>query len=408
MMPTDDVSAPARPAAAPDYDVSAPLDTDYYGVFANVPAADRAFWARARTFAVETLDELSEAWDKAEYPLHLARRLGELDLLTDGVEGPGLTPMSPLAAGLVNMEISRGDGSMGTVVAVQGGLALRSIAMFGSDEQKATWLVPLARAEKLGAFALTEPDHGSDSVGLETTAHRDGDEWVINGEKKWIGNGSVGDVTVVWARDDDGNVRGFLVDQSLPGYHGETMLGKGSLRAVHQARITLDNVRVPLDAVLPGARTFKDTAQVLFATRLGVAWSALGHATAVFEAALNYSQQRVQFGKPIAGFQIVQERLTLMLSELTSMQLHCIHLAGLDAAGTLRPIQASLAKFHNTRAARNLASIARDMLGGNGILLENHVIRHLADIESIHTYEGTESIQSLLIGRDLTGVSAFH
>ncbi|TFD64231.1 acyl-CoA dehydrogenase family protein [Cryobacterium ruanii] len=392
----------------PDYDVSAPLDTDYYGIFANVPAADRAFWSRARTFAVETLDELSEAWDKAEYPLHLARRLGELDLLTDGVTGPGLTPMSPLAAGLVNMEISRGDGSMGTVVAVQGGLALRSIAMFGSDEQKATWLVPLARAEKLGAFALTEPDHGSDSVALETTAHRDGDEWVINGVKKWIGNGSVGDVTVVWARDDDGNVRGFLVDQSLPGYHGETMLGKGSLRAVHQARITLTDVRIPLDAVLPGTHTFKDTAVVLFATRLGVAWSALGHATAVFEAALNYAQQRVQFGKPIAGFQIVQERLTLMLSELTSMQLHCMRLAELDAAGTLRPIQASLAKFHNTRAARSLASLARDMLGGNGILLENHVIRHLADIESIHTYEGTESIQSLLIGRDLTGVSAFH
>ncbi|TFB77703.1 acyl-CoA dehydrogenase [Cryobacterium flavum] len=392
----------------PDYDVSAPLDTDYYGVFADVPEADRAFWSRARTFAVETLDELSEAWDKAEYPLHLARRLGELNLLTDGVEGPGLTPMSPLAAGLVNMEISRGDGSMGTVVAVQGGLALRSIAMFGSDEQKATWLVPLARAEKLGAFALTEPDHGSDSVGLETTAHRDGDEWVINGEKKWIGNGSVGDVTVVWAREDDGNVRGFLVDQALPGYRGETMLGKGSLRAVHQARITLTDVRIPLDAVLPGTHTFKDTAVVLFATRLGVAWSALGHATAVFEAALNYAQQRVQFGKPIAGFQIVQERLTLMLSELTSMQLHCIRLAELDAAGTLRPIQASLAKFHNTRAARSLASLARDMLGGNGILLENHVIRHLADIESIHTYEGTESIQSLLIGRDLTGVSAFH
>ena len=392
----------------PDYDVSAPLDTDYYGIFADIPAADRAFWSRARSFAVETLDELSTAWDKAEYPLHLARRLGELDLLTDGVTGPGLTPMSPLAAGLVNMEISRGDGSMGTVVAVQGGLALRSIAMFGSDEQKATWLVPLARADKLGAFALTEPDHGSDSVALETTAHRDGDEWVINGEKKWIGNGSVGDVTVVWARDDDGNVRGFLVDQSLPGYHGETMLGKGSLRAVHQARITLTDVRIPLDAVLPGTHTFKDTAVVLFATRLGVAWSALGHATAVFEAALNYSQQRVQFGKPIAGFQIVQERLTLMLSELTSMQLHCMRLAQLDAAGTLRPIQASLAKFHNTRAARTLASLARDMLGGNGILLENHVIRHLADIESIHTYEGTESIQSLLIGRDLTGVSAFH
>ncbi|KGJ72111.1 acyl-CoA dehydrogenase [Cryobacterium roopkundense] len=392
---------------APDYDVSIPLDTDYYAVFAGIPAVDRAFWAQARGFANESLDELTEAWDKGEYPLHLARRLGELDLLTDGCEGPGLTPMSPLAAGLVNMEISRGDGSMGTVVAVQGGLALRSIALFGSDEQKAAWLVPLARAEKLGAFALTEPEHGSDSVGLETTAHRDGDEWVINGEKMWIGNGSVGDITVVWARDDEGNVRGFLVDQATPGYLAETMTGKGSLRAIHQARIVLDNVRVPLDAVLPGTHTFKDTATVLYATRLGVAWSALGHATAIFEAALNYSTQRIQFGKPLAGFQLVQERLTVMLSRLTSMQLHCMHLATLDAAGTLRPIQASLAKYHNTRAAREIAALGRDMLGGNGILLENHVIRHMADIEAIHTYEGTESVQALLIGRDLTGVSAF-
>ena len=392
----------------PDYDISLPLDTDYYGLFADIPAADRAFWDRARGFAQETLDEVNDAWDKAEYPLHLARKLGELDLLTDGVVGPGLTPMSPLAAGLVNMEISRGDGSMGTVVAVQGGLALRSIALFGSAEQKERWLVPLARAEKLGAFALTEPDHGSDSVALETTAQRDGDEWVITGEKKWIGNGSVGDVTIVWARDDDGNVRGFLVEQDNPGYHATTITGKGSLRAIHQARIVLDGVRVPLDAVLPGTHTFKDASVVLFATRLGVAWSALGHATAVFEAALNYSTRRIQFGKPLAGFQLVQERLTMMLSQLTSMQLHCLRLATLDEAGTLRPIQASLAKYHNTRAAREIAAMARDMLGGNGILLENHVIRHLADIESLHTYEGTESVQSLLIGRDLTGISAFR
>jgi glutaryl-CoA dehydrogenase len=392
----------------PDYDVSVPLDTDYYELFRDVPAADRAFWDRARAFAIETLDEVTEAWDKAEYPLHLVRKLGELDLLTDGVVGPGLTPMSPLAAGLVNMEISRGDGSMGTVVAVQGGLALRSIALFGSEAQKAEWLVPLARAEKLGAFALTEPDHGSDSVALETTATRDGDEWVITGEKKWIGNGSVGDVTVVWARDDDGNVRGFLVPQDTPGYQAQTITGKGSLRGIHQARIVLDNVRVPLDALLPGTRTFKDTATVLFATRLGVAWSALGHATAVFEAALSYSNQRIQFGKPLAGFQLVQERLTRMLSQLTAMQLYCLRLAELDAAGTMRPIQASLAKYHNTRAAREIAATARDVLGGNGILLENHVIRHLADIESLHTYEGTESVQSLLIGRDLTGVSAFR
>jgi glutaryl-CoA dehydrogenase len=389
-----------------EYDVTTPLDTDYYEVFADVSGQDRAFWERARQFSVETQDELAEAWDKAEYPLHLVRRLGELDLLTDGVAGDGLTPMSPLAAGLVNMEISRGDGSMGTVIAVQGGLALRSIALHGSDEQKAKWLVPLAKAEVFGAFALTEPDHGSDSTSLETRAHRTDDGWVINGEKKWIGNGSVGGVTVVWARDDEGDVRGFLVEQDSPGYQAETITGKGSLRAIHQARITLENVHVPADAVLPGARTFRDTSTVLLATRAAVAWSALGHATAVFEAALSYAKQRMQFGKPLASFQIVQERLTEMLSQLTSMQLYCRKVADLDAAGRLTPTQASLTKYHCTRTARQIAANARDLLGGNGILVQNRVITHMADIEAIHTYEGTESIQALLIGRDLTGVSA--
>jgi glutaryl-CoA dehydrogenase len=390
-----------------DYITSTPLDMDYFAVFRDVPAADQAFWARARQFSTSTLDELTLAWDKAEYPLHLVRQMGDLDLLTDGVEGPGLTTMSPLAAGLVNMEISRGDGSMGTVIAVQGGLALRSIAFYGSDEQKAKWLVPIARAEKIAAFALTEPDHGSDSVGLATTAQRVEGGWLINGEKKWIGNGSVGDVTVVWARDDEDNVRGFIVEQNTPGYNATTMTGKGSLRAIHQALITFDDMLVPADAILPGAKNFRDTGKVLHSTRAGVAWSALGHATAVFEAALSYSTQRVQFGKKLAGFQIVQERLANMLSQLTAMQLYCLQLAHLDSAGILTPTQASLGKYHNTRTARSIAAMARDMLGGNGILLENHVIQHMADIESIHTYEGTESIQALLIARDLTGVSAF-
>jgi glutaryl-CoA dehydrogenase len=391
----------------PDYDVSAPLDTDYYGVFSGIPEADRAVWQRARTFTDEAVPQMNDYWDRAEYPLHLVKRMGDLDLLSDGLAVPGQEPMSPLAAGLVNMEVSRGDGSLGTVIAVQGGLAMRSIAYFGSQEQKDRWLGPLARGEEFGAFALTEPDHGSDSVSLETTAVRDDDEFVLNGEKKWIGNGSVGGVTVVWARDEQGNVRGFLVRQDTPGYEAETITGKASLRAIYQARIQLENVRIPVDDVLPGTRTFKDASTVLVATRLGVAWSALGHATAVYEAALNYAKQRTQFGKPLAKFQLVQERLSHMLAELTSMQLHCVHMAGLDAAGALRPTQASMAKYHNTRKARELASIARDMLGGNGILLENHVVRHLLDIESIHTYEGTESVQALLIGREVTGLSAF-
>ncbi|MDZ8170906.1 acyl-CoA dehydrogenase family protein [Microbacterium xanthum] len=407
----DDTSLPGERIAR--YDLDARLDTDYYAVFADLDPADRAVWDRAKTLVDETAPRMRDAWDTAAYPVDVVRRFGELDLLTDGIDHPDLTPMSPLAAGLVNMEVSRGDGSLGTVLAVQGGLALRTLALFGSPEQQARWLQPLARAEVLGAFALTEPDHGSDSVSLETVARRDGDQWILRGTKKWIGNGASGGITFVWARveddgaEDHGAVRCFLVEQDTPGYTGTVITGKVSLRAIHQAHITLDDVRVARDAVLPGTRSFKDASVVLYSTRSGVAWSALGHATACYEAALSYAQQRTQFGKPLARFQMVQERLAQMLEELTAMQLYCRHLADLESTGGLRPTQASLAKYHNTRTARRIAATARDLLGGNGILLENGVMQHMADIEAIHTYEGTESIQALLIGRDITGMSAF-
>lgn len=395
------------------YDITGRQDSDYYAVFADIPDADRSAWDRAKAYIDEVGPQMADAWDRAEYPLDAARRMGEMDLVVDGIEHPSLTRLSPLAAGLVNMEISRGDGSLGTVLAVQGGLALRTLALFGSDEQQDKWLTALADGSVFGSFALTEPDHGSDSVSLETVARRDGDEWVIRGAKKWIGNGASGGITFVWARVDDetaaehGAVRCFLVEQDTPGYTGTPIRGKASLRAIHQAHIALDDVRVPLDSVLPGTKSFKDASIVLYATRSGVAWSALGHATACYEAALAYSKERVQFGKPLAKFQMVQERLTHMLEDLTAMQLYCRRLADLETAGELRPTQASLAKFHNTRAARRVASIARDLLGGNGILLENGVMQHMADIEAIHTYEGTESVQALLLGRDITGMSAF-
>ncbi len=395
------------------YDLTQRREPDYYGVFIDIPDADRAAWDRAKAFADEVLPVIDEYWDRGEYNVAFARRMGELDLFSDGIRHDGLTSLSPLGAGLVNMEISRGDGSMGTILAVQGGLALRTLALFGSDEQKSRYLQPVARGEVLAAFALTEPDHGSDSVSLETTARRIDGGWVLDGVKKWIGNGASGGITFVWARiddsgaDDHGDVRCFLVPQDTPGYDGAPIRGKTSLRAIHQALITLTDVHLPPDALLPGARTFRDASTVLYATRSGVAWSALGHATACYEAALSYAQQRVQFGKPLAKFQMVQERLAQMLEELTAMQLYCRRLADLEASGGLRPTQASLAKYHNTRAARRIASTARDMLGGNGILLEHRVARHMADIESIHTYEGTESVQALLLGRDITGMSAF-
>ncbi|WP_295842051.1 acyl-CoA dehydrogenase family protein [uncultured Microbacterium sp.] len=395
------------------YDLLGRRDTDYYAVFADIPDADRAVWDNAKAFADEVGTRMQGEWDAASYPIDLVKRMGELELFTDGIEHEELPYTSPLAAGLVNMEISRHDGSLATALAVQGGLALRTLAFYGSPEQQQRWLKPLADGTVLGAFALTEPDHGSDSVSLETTATRTDDGWSLSGTKKWIGNGASGGITFVWARveneggDDHGNVRCFLIEQDTPGYTGTVITGKVSLRGIHQAHIAMDDVRLPADAVLPGTHTFKDASVVLFATRSGVAWSALGHATACYEIARTYATERMQFGKPLARFQMVQERLAQMLDELTAMQLYCRRLADLESSGGLRPTQASLAKYHNTRAARRVAAIARDLLGGNGILLENGVMQHMADIEAIHTYEGTESVQALLLGRDITGMSAF-
>ncbi|MCV7473293.1 acyl-CoA dehydrogenase family protein [Micrococcus luteus] len=393
----------------PTYDVVTPLDVDYLDAFGEATEEDRAHWDRARAYGREVLERIDGHWDRAEYPLDLVARAGELDLLTDGLEVPGHAVMSPLAAGLVAMEISRADGSMAAAAAVQGGLVLRALVHCASPEQKERYLEPVARGTLPGGFALTEPLHGSDSVSLETSARPDGaGGWVLNGAKKWIGNGAAGGITIVWARDtEDGQVKGFVVEQSTPGYEAEVITGKGALRAIHQAEISLTDVRVGDDARLPDVATFKDAARVLVATRVNVGWSALGHATAMFEAALAYARQREQFGKPLGAHQMVQERLAQMLDEVTAMQTRCVAVARLQAAGRLRDEQASLLKYACTRGARRVAQIARDMLGGNGILLEHRVMRHFADVEALHTYEGTESVQALILGRDLTGMSAF-
>ncbi|UOQ56023.1 acyl-CoA dehydrogenase family protein [Leucobacter allii] len=394
--------------AEPEYALWDPLDPDVAGVFRGLSAEDAAYRDRARAFVQEEVRPvIAGIWDRAEYPLDLARRLGELDLLRDGIDVPGFPEQSLLAASLATMELSRGDGSIATIVGVQGGLALRSIALCGSEAQRERWLEPLARGTELGAFALTEPTHGSDSVSLETRARADGGDYVIDGHKKWIGSGGVGQVSVVWARGDDGRVQGFLVPQDAPGYRATTIEGKVSLRAIWQARIELDGVRVPASARMPGANSFADTSRVLQATRLGVAWGALGQATAVYETAVHYAGQRIQFGRPLAASQIVQARLAEMLSQLTSLQTLLMQLTRAEERGELTGPGASLGKYTATRTARDLARNARDLLGGNGILLENRVARHFADIEALHTYEGTETVQALIIGRDITGMSAF-
>ncbi|GAA4186189.1 acyl-CoA dehydrogenase family protein [Gryllotalpicola kribbensis] len=388
------------------------LDPDAAGVLRGIPP-DEFVWRDAARVLLhdEVLPHIDGWWERAEYPAHLLARLGARDLLRDGVDVPGLSAQSALAAGLLAAELNRGDGSVAALAGIQGGLVLRSIALFGSPEQRAEWLGPLARGERLGAFALTEPAHGSDSARLETSARRDGDDWLLDGEKKWIGGGASGDVTIVWARvtggEGDGRVRGFLVPQSAAGYDARPITGKLALRAIHQAHVRLEGVRVPAEAVLPGAHAFRDVAQVLRATRLHVGWAALGHAAACYEASVRYARERLQFGRLLAATQLVQARLARQLAALTELQTLLVQLAREADAGRLDEQAASIAKLTGTRTARAIAADARDLLGGNGILLENAVARHFADVEALHTFEGTESIQELLIGRAITGFGAF-
>jgi glutaryl-CoA dehydrogenase len=384
-------------------------NTDYFKIADQLTPTERDYLDRTRRFVdAEVLPVINDYWERAEFPRPIIEKLARLGIVGDGISGYGCPDLSPMANGLITMELNRGDGSLGTFVGVQAGLAMQSIAKLGSEEQKQRWLPPMARLEALGAFALTEPSHGSDSVALETSARRDGDTWILNGEKKWIGNGTLADVIVVWARDvADGQVKGFLVEKGAAGYDAKRIDGKVSLRSVWQARITLTDVPVEESNRLPYANSFKDTGRVLAGTRAGVAWAALGHATAAYEIAVAYCTERRQFGKPLVAFQIVQERLVKMLAEVCSMQLYCLRLARLQEEATLTDTIAAIAKMNNTSKARQVIAEARDLLGGNGILLDFHVMRHLADMEALHTYEGTETIQTLIVGRDITGVGAF-
>ena len=318
--------------------------------------------------------------------------------------------MSPLARGLVHMEVNRGDGSLGTFLGVQSGLAMKSINLLGSEEQKQRWLPGLARVEQTGAFALTEPDHGSDSVALETRARRDGDECVIDGAKRWIGNGSIADVVVVWARDEaDGQVKGFLVEKGTPGYEATPIDGKGvgarDLAGRHHARRRPrpDREQAAGREQLQGRRprAGRDARRVRMGARSATRWPPTTPRSPTPCSASSSASR-------CASFQIVQERLVKMLAEVTAMQLYCMQLARLEEAGRMSDTIAGLAKLNNTRKARWVIAEARDLLGGNGLLLENHVIRHMGDIEAIHTFEGTETMQALIVGRDITGIGAFR
>jgi glutaryl-CoA dehydrogenase len=405
---TDHQPAPAPAPANADSDAAAPTE-DYYLLDETLSDDERAIRDRVRSFGErEVLPIINEYWDKAEFPFELVPKLAELGIAGTTIDGYGCPAMSRLGAGVVARELARADGSVNTFFGVHSGLAMGTINLLGSEEQKARWLPPMAKLEKIGAFGLTEPHHGSDSVSLETTAERVGDEYVLNGAKRWIGNASFADVTVIWARDPEGEVGGYLVQKGTPGFDPSKLItGKIGKRAVWQAEILLNDVRIPVDDKLAHANSFKDAGRVLNQTRGGAAWECVGHAVACLEAAVSYASERSQFGQPIAGFQLVQGKLATMLAETTAMQLVCFRLAQLQEAGAMSGPMASLAKLHNVRKAKLVCSEARDILGGNGLLLEYHVARHLTDLEIVDTYEGTDTIQSLIVGRDMTGISAF-
>ena len=389
-------------------DTRTTLQSDHFGLEDLLTREERDVRERVRAFSdAEVIPIMADCWERGEFPSHLVPKLAELGICGDTVKGYGCAGLSAVGAGLAAMELARGDGSIYTFFGATSGFAINTIHALGSEEQKEKWLPGMARLERLGAFALTEPEHGSDVVLLETTARREGSQYVIDGRKRWIGNGTVADVIIVWARGKDGDLGGFLVEKGTPGLTATEITGKASKRPGIQADITLDGVRVPEENRLPRARSFKDTTDALVIVRCGVAWEALGHAIASYEAALAYAQERRQFGRPIASFQLVQDKLVKMLADITTMYLLCIQLGRLSDEGGLTDVAASLAKMDNARKARKICLDARDLMGGNGILYEHHVARHWADMEAVYTYEGTDSINSLIVGRKITGHRAF-
>ena len=347
-------------------------------------------------------------WDRAEFPFGLLPGLGELGL-TGGVlpEEYGCAGWNNVAYGLAIAELARGSGSLATFLHVQSGLAMTAIYELGSEEQKRRWLPPMAKCEKIGCFGLTEPEAGSDPGSLSTTAVEKDGGYVLSGEKKWIGNASFSDVAVIWARTEDDRISGFLVETENPGFQADILPRKASQRAAWQTHITLEDCHVPQAARLPKAEGLGSTLSILTHSRYGVGWDGLGQATDCYEVALAYAKEREQFGRPIASFQLVQQKLVEMVNEISLSQLLSIHVGRLKDAGGLDPATVSMFKMNNVAKARRIAATARDVLGGNGILLDYRVMEHMADIEGVYTYEGTNDVNTLIVGQAITGHRAF-
>jgi glutaryl-CoA dehydrogenase len=384
--------------------------SDFYALVDTLPAKDRRLLSRLRSFLrAEVAPAANTHWTREEFPHHVVPSLGELGVAGLSYKGYGCPGRSSLLDGFVAMEFARVDPSMATFLGVHTGLAMGSIYLCGSEEQKRDWLPRMAQFQAIGAFGLTEPDVGSGaSRGLRTTARRDNDAWVLDGEKKWIGNATFADVVVIWAKDvEDGNVKGFLVEKGTPGFTATKIEGKMALRTVQNAHIELVECRVPEANRLPAATSFADTAAVLRMTRTSVAWQAVGCSIGAYERALDYAKRREQFGKPIGSFQLVQDLLVRMLGNITASLCLVAQLSRLQDEDVMTEEQASLAKAFCTTKMRETVGFARELLGGNGILLEYDVGRFVADAEAIHSYEGTREMNTLIVGRAITGLSAF-
>ncbi|TDQ81293.1 acyl-CoA dehydrogenase family protein [Sphingobacterium yanglingense] len=387
-----------------------PINADFYAVEEKLSVEDRALQLRVRTFLeAEVKPIVNNYWLHDDFPFEIIPKLAELNVCGYVYKGYGCAGGTSLMDGIIASEFGRIDPSIATFLGVQSGLAMGSIYMCGSDIQKEEWLPKMQQLKIIGAFGLTEPEVGSATAGgLTTTCKRTDEGWVLNGQKKWIGNSTFSDITIIWARDvDDNQVKGFIVRKENPEFSVEKIKGKMALRIVQNGLITMTNCLVPESDRLPYAQSFKDTAKVLQMTRAGVAWMAVGCARGAYENALAYTLEREQFGKPIAAFQLIQNHLVEMLSNLTAMQTLVFRLSELQDEGKLKDEHASLAKVFCTLRTRDIVSRAREVMGGNGILLEYNVARFLADAEAIYSYEGTKEINSLIVGRSITGHSAF-